>query len=116
VLRSGSGSGVTGVAFSPDGAVLAAAYGDGTIRLWNPATGGAVGSALQAGSGVNAVAFGPGGKLAGAQANGAVKVWNMAGFLPGRSVRDWIILAAAVLALALAAAAVTITTRELWRT
>ena len=69
---------------------------------------------LQAGSGVNGVAFGPGGTLASAGANGAVKVWNTAGLPAGRPVRDWFILVAAVLALALAAAAVTITTREVW--
>ena len=102
------------MAFSADSAVLAAAYGDGTIRLWDPATGASAGPPLQAGSGVNGVAFGPGGTLASAGANGAVKVWNTAGPAPGRSVRDWFILVAAVLALALAAAAVTITTREVW--
>jgi hypothetical protein len=63
---------------------------------------------------VNGVAFGPDGRLASAGANGAVTVWNTAGLRPGRPVRDWIILVAAVLALALAAAAVTITTREIW--
>jgi WD40 repeat protein len=116
VLRPGSGAsgGVTAVAFSADSTVLAAAYGDGTIRLWNPAASVAIGSPLQAGSGVNDVAFGPGGTLASAGANGAVKVWNTAGLRPGHPVRDWFILVAAVLALALAAAAVTITTREVW--
>jgi WD40 repeat protein len=105
---------VTGVAFSADSTVLAAAYGDGTIWLWNPATSAALGSPLQAGSGVNGVAFGPGSTLASAGANGAVKVWNTVGPQPGWSVRDWFVLVAAVLALALAAAAVTITTREVW--
>ena len=36
-------SGVNAVAFSPDGKLLAAAYGDGYVRLWNPVTGQAVG-------------------------------------------------------------------------
>ncbi len=40
--------GVNGVAFSPDGKLLAAADGDGTVRLWNPVTGKSVGAPLHA--------------------------------------------------------------------
>jgi len=36
---NGSDLGVNGVAFSPDGAMLATAYGDGNIDLWDVATG-----------------------------------------------------------------------------
>ena len=71
------------VAFSPDGKLLATAYGDGTVRLWNPATGQAVGAPLPAdtgaGGGVFGVAFSPDGKLlASGGADGTVRLWNPA--------------------------------------
>ncbi len=50
----GTGGGVTAVAFSPDGKLLATAEGDGTVRLWNPATGQPVGSPLAARAGPTA--------------------------------------------------------------
>ena len=79
---TGPGGSVSGVAFSPDGKLLAAAYGDGYVRLWNPVTGQAVGSPLQAYAGhvaaVTGVAFSPDGKLlASAAADGTVRTWQM---------------------------------------
>ena len=75
---------MNGVAFSPDGKLLASADNNGTVRLWNPATGQPVSPPLPADTGPNAgemngVAFSPDGKLlASADADGTVRLWNPA--------------------------------------
>ena len=77
---------VWAVAFSPSGKLLATADSDGTVRLWDPDTGRAVGAPLHATArhGVYGVAFSPDGKLlASAGGDGTVRLWNPA---TGRAV------------------------------
>ena len=77
--------GVGSVAFSPDGKLLATGYGNGYVRLWDPATRQAIGSPLLADTsqlgagGVSGVAFSPDGKLlATGGGDGTVRLWNPA--------------------------------------
>ena len=75
--------GVLGVAFSPDGELLASADANGTVQLWNAATRRPFGRPLNADTGrdegVYGVAFSPDGQnLATADIDGTVRLWNPA--------------------------------------
>jgi hypothetical protein len=76
-------SGALAVAFSSDGKLLAAGYGDGYVRLWDPVAGQGVGFPLPAdpgpAAGVSGMAFSLDGKLlATADDDGYVRLWNPA--------------------------------------
>ena len=93
ILAARSGE-VTAVASSPGGKTLAAAYRDGTIRLWDISSHRLVSSATWGGA-ADALAFTGGGKTLEVAGPTAVGVWNLAGRarfvrqpLAGRDRRD----------------------------
>jgi WD40 repeat protein len=64
------------MAFSPDGARLAAASWDGNVKLWSTKTGREVRTLRGHGSVVNSVAFTGDGRLVTGSLDGTVKVWS----------------------------------------
>jgi hypothetical protein len=80
-------TGVEGVAFSPDGALLATASDDRTARLWEVATGAMVHTLTGHTGWVTGVAFSPDGTLlATVSHDQSVRLWKVA---TGQAVRQW---------------------------
>lgn len=74
------GPGVTALAFSPEGNLLATGYGysKGTIDLWDAHSGAPRGQLTNHTDSVNALAFTPdGGRLASASEDGTLRLWNV---------------------------------------
>jgi WD40 repeat protein/DNA-binding SARP family transcriptional activator len=75
---------VRDVAFSPDGARLASASNDGTVRLWDAASGKLKRTLRGHGQSVNSISYSTDGRrLVSAGADGTVRVWSLDG---GRTV------------------------------
>ncbi|HEX2032094.1 MAG TPA: hypothetical protein VHL78_11980 [Actinomycetota bacterium] len=69
---------VNDVAYAPDGSAIATASADGTVRVWNPASGAQEVMLSGHETGVWDLAFSPdGSKLASASPDGTVRVWAL---------------------------------------
>ncbi|RYO77156.1 hypothetical protein DL764_010237 [Monosporascus ibericus] len=76
---TGHGGGVNSVAFSGDGSRLASGSTDGTVKVWDAATGACLSTLTGHGDYVRSVAFSAdGSRLASGSYDGTVKVWDAA--------------------------------------
>src|SRR2546428_9094540 len=86
ILQTGHVMRVDGIAFSPDGQLLASGSADNTIKLWDTASKREVRTLAGHTGGIKAVAFKPDGQwLASGAIDGNIKFWDVA---PGKELRD----------------------------
>jgi WD40 repeat protein len=92
---SGRADRARGIAFSADGHSLATVGDDGAVRLWDVRTGRA--RRLPLGGSLEAVAFGPDGRLLAAVGSGALRLWDVRGHRAvGNLMRDDLVAASTV--------------------
>jgi WD40 repeat protein len=76
----GHADGITGLAFSFDGTILASGSRDKTIKLWSVAEGKLLRTLAAHTNYVNGIAFSPSGDLlASGSEDGTVRLWGLAG-------------------------------------
>src|SRR5438046_301881 len=79
IVLTGHTAAVTGVAYSPDGQMLASSSADDTVRLWHVQPPGPARVIKADCGGVNSVAFAPDGQtVAGGCVDHAVRLWRVA--------------------------------------
>ncbi|HEU4478873.1 MAG TPA: PQQ-binding-like beta-propeller repeat protein [Pyrinomonadaceae bacterium] len=87
IIQMGHDNAVNGIAFSPDGKLIATAGGERTVKLWDSATGTELRSLVGHYDAVFAVAFSPNGKtIASGSYDGTVKLWDAASGIEIRSL------------------------------
>jgi WD40 repeat protein len=74
----GNTVGVKSVAFSPDGALLAAGLFDGSLELWDPSTDEVLNKLTGHTNAVSGLAFSPDGStLASSSYDGTIRIWGV---------------------------------------